>query len=203
MDLLAHIAADDPLGRRFARRMWVLAIGIFVFAGAQVLYAQMNGLPQLRRDGLDWGYDVVFYAMAAVLYGRGDRAERAGALVLGAVMALAGFDTLLDLVLKIREPRAIEPLALGFSAATAALSGFIFLGLLLPFRESRNPLVKATWLSARNSLLSSVAYASVTLVARLATSRTVEYGLDIFAAALSFQAAYIIFRDALRQRGPT
>ncbi len=203
MDFLAHIAADDPLGRRFARRMWALALGIFAFAGAQVAYAQMNGLPQLRRDGLDWGYDVVFYAMAAVLYGRGDRAERAGAIVLGAVMAVAGFDTLLDLALKIREPRPIEPMALGFSAATAALSGFVFVGLLLPFRGSRNPLVAATWLSARNSLISSVAYASVTLVARLATSRTVEYGLDILAAGLSFQAAYIIFRDVLRQRETT
>jgi Co/Zn/Cd efflux system component len=118
-------------------------------------------------------------------------------------MAVAGFDTLLDLALKIREPRPIEPMALGFSAATAALSGFVFVGLLLPFRESRNPLVAATWLSARNSLISSVAYASVTLVARLATSRTVEYGLDILAAGLSFQAAWIIFRDALRQRRTT
>ncbi|MDB5640971.1 MAG: hypothetical protein JWN07_288 [Hyphomicrobiales bacterium] len=203
MHLLSHISAEDPLGRRYARRMWGLALGIFAFAFAQVIYAQLNGLPQLRRDGLDWGYDVVFYAMAAVLYGRGDRAERAGAIVLGLVMAVAGFDTLLDLYLKIRQPRPIEPMALGFSALTAGASGFLFVGLLLPFRESRNPLIEATWLSARNSLISSVAYSSVTLFARLATSRAVEYALDIFAAALAFQAAYIILRDALWQREKT
>jgi hypothetical protein len=203
MQLLAQISKDDPLGRLFARRLWALAAGILVFAAAQVLYAQLNALPQLRRDGLDWGYDVVFYAMAALLYGRGDRAERAGAIVLGLVMLVAGLDTLNDLALKIREPRPIEPLALGFSAATAAASGFIFVGLLLPFRGSENPLIEATWISARNGMISSAAYAGVTLVARLATSRAVEYGLDVFAAALSFQAAYVILRDALRHQEKT
>jgi Co/Zn/Cd efflux system component len=197
MPLLPHVSADDPLGRQYARRMWALALGILAFASAQVIYAQVNGLLQLRRDGLDWGYDVVFYAMAALLYGRGDRAERTGALVLGLVMVVAGLDTLNDLAMKIREPRAIEPMVLGFSAVTAAASGFIFVGILLPFRESDNPLIEATWLSARNSMISSAAYAGVTLFARLATSRAVEYGLDVFAALLSFQAAYVIIRDAL------
>jgi Co/Zn/Cd efflux system component len=198
MPLLPQISADDPLGRKYAVRMWALALGILVFASAQVIYAQLNGLPQLRRDGLDWGYDVVFYAMAALLYGRGDRAERTGALVLGVVMLVAGLDTLNDLAMKIREPRPIEPMVLGFSAVTAAASGFIFVGLLLPFRESDNPLIEATWVSARNSMISSAGYAGVTFCARLATSRAVEYGLDVFAAVLSFQAAYVIIRDALR-----
>jgi len=201
MLLSSNAAANDPLGALYVRRMWALAIGVLVFATAQVVYAQVNGLPQLRRDGLDWGYDVFFYAMAAVLYGRGDRAERAGAIMMGAVMLVAGLDTLVDLAWKIREPRAIEPLALGFSAATAAVSGFVYVGLLLPFRESENPLIEATWVSARNGMISSAVYAGVTLFARLAASRIVEYGLDVFAAALSFQAAYVILRDALRQRG--
>jgi len=199
MQLLPHISADDPLGRLYARRMWTLALGVLVLASAQVIYAQLNNLPQLRRDGLDWGYDVVFYAMAALLYGRSARAERIGALVLGIVMVVAGLDTLNDLAMKIREPRPIEPMVLGFSAATAAASGFIYVGLLLPFRESDNPLIEATWLSARNSMISSAGYAGVTFFARLATSRAVEYGLDVFAAALSFQAAYVIIRDALRR----
>lgn len=201
MRLLAHISHDDPLGRRFALRLWALALAVLLFAAAQVAYAHVNGLPQLRRDGLDWGYDVVFYAMAAALYGRGDRAERTGALVLGAVMVVAGLDTLNDLAMKIREPRPIEPLALGFSAATGAIFGFVVVGLLLPFRDSDNPLIEATWLSARNSMISSAAYAGVTLMARLAASRAVEYGLDVFAAGLSFQAAWIIFRDTLQRRG--
>jgi Co/Zn/Cd efflux system component len=202
MGILAHISEHDPLGRTYVRRMWGLSLGILAFAAAQVVYAQLNALPQLRRDGLDWGYDVFFYAMAAVLYGRGDRAERSGAVVLGIVMIVAGLDTLNDLAMKIREPRPIEPLALGFSAFTAAASGFVMVGLLLPFRESRNPLIEATWVSARNSMISNAAYASVTLVARLATSRMVEYGLDVFAAVLSFQAAYVILRDALRPTEP-
>lgn len=203
MPLLYPVPETDPLGRFYARRMAALAIAIFVFASAQVIFAHLNGLPQLRRDGLDWGYDVFFYAMAAVLYGRGDRAERAGAFVLGLVMLVAGVDTLNDLALKIRDPRPIEPIALGFSAATAAASGFLFVWLLLPFRESTNPLIEATWVSARNSMISSVAYAGVTFFARLATSRVVEYGLDVFAAALSFQAAYVILRDAVRERRKT
>lgn len=189
----------DPLGRLFVLRMWAIALGVLVFAAGQVIYAQAHELYQLRRDGLDWGYDVVFYLMGAVLYGRGERAERAGALALGAVLLIAGLDTLNDLRLKILDPRPIEPMVLGFSAITAAASGFIVVGLLSPFRGVDNPLIEANWLSARNSMISSAAYAGMTFFARLATSRVVEYGLDVFGALLSFQAAYVIFRDTLRR----
>jgi Co/Zn/Cd efflux system component len=194
----ARISAQDTLGRLFVSRMWGIATAITLFAAATVAYALAYDLIQLRRDGTDWIYDIVFYVMAAVLYGRGVRAEQAGALALGTIMVVAGLHTLYDLWDKVQSPRPIEPILLGFSAVSAAASGFIVVWLLLPFRQSTNPLIEATWLSARNMMISTAAYASVTFFARLATSRTVEYGLDIFAAMLCFQAAFVIFRDALR-----
>ncbi len=201
MKILPRLSfALDPLGRLFITRMWAISAGIFAFAGASVAFALVYELPQLLRDGLDWGYDIVFYVMAAVLYGRGARAERAGALALGFVMGVAGVHTIYDILDKIAVPRPIEPIVLGFSALSAAASGFIVVWLLLPFRAAQNPLIEATWLSARNTMISTAAYASVTLVARLATSRMVEYGLDIFAAVLCFQAAYVIIRDATTPR---
>lgn len=198
----AEAGPRDPLGRSFVRRMWGIAAGVTALASGTVIYAALHNLPQLFRDGLDWGYDIVFYVMGAVLYGRGKRVEQAGAFFLAGVMAVAGLHTVYDLWDKVLNPRPIEPVALGFSAVTAAGFGFVVVWLLLPFRQSRNPLIEATWLSARNTMISTAAYSGVNFVARLATSRAVEYGLDVFAAGLSFQAAYVIARDAWRdERG--
>ena len=198
MIFVSRIPEEDSLGRRFVALMWGIAAGVFVFASAIVAYALVHDLVQLRRDGTDWIYDIAFYVMAAVLYGRGARIEQIGALALACVMAIAGFHTLYDLWDKVLNPRPIQPLVLGFSALTSAGFGFLVVWLLLPFRASTNPLIEATWLSARNAMIVSAAYASVTFFARLASSRMVEYGLDLFAAALCFQTAFIITRDALR-----
>ncbi|MDB5597084.1 MAG: hypothetical protein JWM36_4045 [Hyphomicrobiales bacterium] len=195
---LPHNIHGDPEGRAYLRTIWGIALGILVFAGGVVVFAHLNGLRQLLKDGLDWGYDVVLYGLAAVVYGRSARAERICAIAIGAVMAVAGVHTLYDLWDKIGNPRPIEPATLEFSAITAAASGFLVVGLLLRFRHSENPLIQATWLSSRNSMLSTAVYSFVSLFARLATSRLVEYGLDVFAAVLCFQAAWVILRDVMR-----
>ncbi len=71
MIFASRIPEEDSQGRRFVARMWGIAAGVFVFASAIVAYAFVHDLVQLRRDGTDWIYDIAFYVMAAVLYGRG------------------------------------------------------------------------------------------------------------------------------------
>lgn len=189
---------DDAEGRAYLRTIWGIALGILLFAGSVVVFASWIGSRQLLKDGLDWGYDVVLYGLAAAVYGRGERAERICALAIGTVMAVAGLHTLYDLWDKIVDPRPIEPMTLSFSAITAAASGFLVVAVLLRFRHSDNPLIQATWLSSRNSMLSTAVYSFVSLFARLATSRYIEWGLDVFAACLCFQATYVILRDVRR-----
>ncbi|MDB5509131.1 MAG: hypothetical protein JWL93_1600 [Hyphomicrobiales bacterium] len=194
MSRLAH----DPEGQIYARRIWGIAGGTALFAACVIGVALFIGSRQLLKDGFDWGYDVVLFAASAIVYGRGPQAERACALLIGIVMATAGFHTLYDLWDKVVAPRPIEPMTLGFSALSAATFGVIVVALLLRFRHSENPLIHATWVSSRNAMISTALYSSVSLFARLATSRHMEYALDLFAAGLCFQAAVVIARDVLR-----
>ncbi|MBX9740423.1 MAG: hypothetical protein K2X62_10135 [Beijerinckiaceae bacterium] len=194
MSRLAH----DPEGQSYARRIWGIAIGTAVFAACVVAVAMYIGSRQLLKDGFDWSYDVVLFAMSAIVYGRSAQAERVCALLIAVVLAVAGLHTLYDLWDKIVDPRPIEPVTLGFSALSAALFGVVVVALLLRFRRSDNPLIHATWISSRNAMISTALYSSVSLFARLATSRHMEYGLDVFAAGLCFQGAYVITRDVMR-----
>ncbi len=70
-------ASTDSV-RAYKRAIWGIAGGILIFAACQAVWAMSLGSRQLLKDALDWGYDVVIYALAAVVFGRGVRAEQAG-----------------------------------------------------------------------------------------------------------------------------
>jgi Co/Zn/Cd efflux system component len=193
-------AAFDDSVRAYKRTIWIITLGILLFAAAQAVWALSLGSRQLLKDALDWGYDVVIYALAAVVFGRGARAEQIAALVIAAILAAAGLHTLYDLWDKIVQPRPIEPLTIGFSAASATIIGYIILALLLRFRSDENPLVRATWVSTRNAVIMTTIFAAATWFTRMAASRGPEYALDVLGAALLFQAAASITRATLRDR---
>ncbi|MGL4974935.1 MAG: hypothetical protein ACRC56_06555 [Bosea sp. (in: a-proteobacteria)] len=186
--------ALSPDDRPYRFTIWGIALGIFAFAAIQSAYAWQIGNRQLLKDGLDWGYDVVLYAIAAIVFGRGLKAEHLAALLVGGVMALAGFHTLYDLWDKIVTPRPIQLTTLGFSALSAMTIGLIVVAVLARFRQSQNALVLATWLSARNALIGTAAFAALAFVTRSAPVRWPEYTLDVFLAGLNFQAAWAIWR---------
>jgi Co/Zn/Cd efflux system component len=186
----------DAEGRLYARTIWAIALGILFFAIGVVAVAWGLDNRQLLKDGLDWAYDVVFYGVAALVFGRGLMAERIAALCLACVMLVAGLHTLWDLWDKVLRPRPIEPWALGFSAGSAIAIAILIILALFRFRRTANPLIKATWLSSRNDLVSTTGYALVGLGAKLAPVRGPEYALDLYAAALAFQASWAIWRAA-------
>jgi Co/Zn/Cd efflux system component len=144
---------------------------------------------------MDWIYDVLLYGMAAIIFGRGARAERLAALVGAAIMLVSIGETVFDMAMKIIAPRQIEPLLLGFSALSTVAIVLLVCVALLPFRGSRNPLIETTWLSARNDAIFATVYAVFQFAARSAPMRGPELVLDGLTILLTLQAIYVIVRD--------
>lgn len=193
----------EPPGweRAYRRTIWAIPVVIFLIGLGTVLWALAFDSRQLLKDGLDWGYDVALYGVAAFVFGRGDRAEQATAGLIAAILAVAGFHTLYDLADKILNPRAIDTAALGFSAFTAIAVALGIVIALLRFRGIDNPLVMATWLSSRNDAVATFFYSSLNFGARaLPETRWPEWGLDLFSAFLAFQASFAIARGIVRRR---
>ncbi|PTM42649.1 cation efflux family protein [Bosea sp. 124] len=197
-----HDGKDGGVSRETARAytltIWGIALGILVFAIAVVLRALAVGNPQLFKDGVDWVYDVALYGIAALVFGRDARAERVAAFAIGAVMAVAGLHTLYDLADKIATPRPIEIWTLGFSAGSAVVIAVLIVAVLWRFRREDNPVIKATWLSSRNDVISTTGFALLGLGARVAPVRWPEYLFDLFVAGICFQATWAIWRSLRR-----
>jgi Co/Zn/Cd efflux system component len=189
------VAVSAAVARAYTLTIWGIALGILIFAICVVAWAMAVGNPQLFKDGVDWVYDVALYGIAALVFGRDDRAERLAALAIGAVMAVAGLHTLYDLWDKIVSPRPIEIWTLGFSAGSAIAVAFIIIGLIWRFRAEGNPVIKATWLSSRNDAISTTGFALVGLAARAAPVRWPEYLFDGIVAVICFQASWAIWRS--------
>ena len=183
------------VARAYTLTIWCIALGILIFAIGVVAWAMAVGNPQLFKDGVDWVYDVALYGIAAVVFGRDARAEKLAALAIGAVMAVAGLHTLYDLWDKITTPRPIEIWTLGFSAASAVVVAVLIVGVLWRFRGQDNPVIKATWLSSRNDVISTTGFALVGLFARVAPVRWPEYFFDVVVAGICFQATWAIWRS--------
>lgn len=195
------LASLAPGGRAYKRAVWTIAAGILVFGAAQSVWALSIGSRQLLKDGLDWAYDVALYGIAAFVFGRGVAVERLSALVIAAILALAGCHTLYDLWDKVANPRPIEALTIGFSAASAIAIAYLVIAALWRFRADPNPLVQATWLSSRNDAIATTIFALLVMATRLAPMRWPEYALDVVFAGISFQATVAIVRAERRARG--
>gem|GEM_PF-1137372 len=189
-----RIATSASTARAYTLTIWVIAGGILLQATATVVWALSVGNDQLFKDGVDWVYDVVLYGIAALVFGRDARAEKLAALAIGAVMAAAGLHTLYDLWSKILTPRPIELWTLGFAAVSMVAVGFCVVAALFRFRRESNPVIKATWLSARNDAVATFGFAIVGLIARILPVRWPEYLFDVVVAGLCFQATWAIWR---------
>ncbi len=192
-----HAGLVPPaVGRAYRLTIWGIALGISVFAAGTVAWALQLDNNQLFKDGVDWVYDVALYGIAALVFGRDERAERLAAFGIGGVMAVAGLHTLYDLWDKILRPRPIEVWALEFSAASAIAIVVLIVGVLWRFRREQNPVIKATWLSSRNDVISTTGFALVGLLARVLPVRWPEYLFDVVVACICFQASWAIWKAA-------
>jgi divalent metal cation (Fe/Co/Zn/Cd) transporter len=186
--------------RAYARRIWIIVGGIAALCAGETALALYLDNRLLLKDALEWLYDVAVYAMAAISFGRGARIEQISALVIAAVLTVAGLQGCYEIVRSLFIPPDAAPLTVGISAGLIIVEGIAVALALWRFRASSNPLIEATWLTARNDAVAAVGFAVVIAGARLAPMRWPQMLVEAFAAGLAFQAAWIIFRDARRSR---
>lgn len=197
----AGTGGGEPWRGRYAIVLWTIPAVILALEIFTVVWAWRIGSAQLLKDGLDWSYDVALYAVVALIFGRGARAEEIAAGFVGMVMFVAGAHTLWDLWDKIVSPRPIDPFVLSFSAGSAILVALGIVAAILPFRRYDNPVVLATWLSSRNDAISTTLYSLLNFAARaMPDTRWPEWGLDLFAAGLAFHAAFSVAASILKER---
>jgi divalent metal cation (Fe/Co/Zn/Cd) transporter len=173
-------------------------IGALCFG--QTAYALVIGNRFLLKDALDWGYDLVLWAVALACFGRGMRWEHIAALIIGGVMFVAGCHTAYDLWDKIVTGRRPELWVAGWSSGTMVFVALLLLALMWRFRRAENALVAATWLSSRNSIIITLCFAAMSLFARTRGAQGYEIALDCLAIFLSFQACWAILRQLKKDR---
>jgi divalent metal cation (Fe/Co/Zn/Cd) transporter len=176
----------------YARAVKIIIGAILLIAVPQILYAWSIGNRFLIKDGFDWSYDVVLWGVALACFGRGLRAENLAALAIAGVMFVAGCHTAYDLWDKVATGRRPELWVAGWSSFTMIFIALLLLVVMWRFRKSENALVAATWLSSRNSIIITLGFAALNLVARTRSSQAPEIALDLLAIGLSFQAVYAI-----------
>lgn len=187
---------DDPEARAYRRIVWGLAALVLAIGAGEVIAALRAQSRFLLRDGLEWGWDVAIFGLAAVSFGRGPRVERMAGFVLAALLVGVGLETLWQIAWTIADPPTIEPEAVTISAALIVAQSWFVVWLLMRFRGSRNPVIEATWLSSRNDAITGSLYALVTLGARLAPSIWPQVAVDGLAMVLALRAGWDVARDA-------
>lgn len=186
--------------RAYTRTIWLIVGGIAILMVGETALALHLDNRLLLKDALEWGYDIAIYALAAISFGRGAQAERWSALAIAAVLFVAGLQGTYEVIRAFFIPPVIQAFTVGFSAISIIVEGIAVAVALSRFRHTKNPLIEATWLSARNDAFSATAFALVMAAARLAPMRWPQMAVDAFAACLAFQAAWVITRDAWPKR---
>ena len=154
----------ERLGRGFHKSLWLITLGVLLLCIGEIIYAHAAASPYLLKDGAEWAYDVAYFGLAAISFGRGETTERRAAFALAAILGIGGCQGLYEIWSAITAPTTDEIDNLTISAVVTILGSFAEAAVLFRFRRSHDPIVEATWLSARNSALTSALGAGVTFV---------------------------------------
>ncbi len=174
--------------------LWLAALAALLFCAGECLYGYSSGSGDVLRGGFDWLYDVFIYGLAAVSLGRARIVERRVAFILLAIFIVGGFEGAHDVWAAVLHPGmdddgGLVPDMIDVSGcATQAM-------MIIPFRRSRDPVLGATWLSARNSVLSSFAGALVTIACETYALRWPRIAIFALESLLAFQAAFVVASD--------
>ena len=193
--------ASEP-ARGYRRALWaVLGIAVVALA-AETTAGYVFGSRHLVKDGTDWLYVIAVYAVAAISYDRSPRAEYLAGFALAAILVVAGLDSARDLVDNVLRPQVESAAEATVSTLFALVVAIISVVVLWPFRRSDDPVVAATWLSARNDGLSSAAGGLVTVLAP-GSGDWPDLAAEVAGALLTFYAAFAVARSAWRLRSRT
>jgi Co/Zn/Cd efflux system component len=183
-------------GDGYVRAIWTVTLLTVAIGCAEAVYGYVSGSKFLLKDGLEWGYGTVIYVISALSYGRTQEAEsRAGALI-AIVLAIGGCQGAYEVITEfvIQEPE--DAAGLAASSVVSVLGALSVAGLLFRFRYSHDPVVEGSWLSARNDIITSGLDALVTFSTTLITAKWPRTAIDVLGVVLSFQAAFVVARDA-------
>jgi Co/Zn/Cd efflux system component len=180
--------------------LWLAALAALLFCAGECVYGYWTGSGDVVKGGEQWLYDVLIYGLAAASLGRTRSIERRVAFFLLAIFVFGGFDGMRDVWAAVLDPAAEskEPLASDVFDITGCVAEAM---ALIPLRTSRNPVLEATWLSARNSVLASVASAVVAVVCQAFTMSWPRIAVIALESLLAFQAAFVVARDVKTEDG--
>lgn len=181
----------------YRRTVWIIAGGTTLFALGEAAWAQVVGSQSLAQDAHGFSYDIALNIVAALVFGRGAQIERWSAVVIALLLAAAGVSGLIDLWAELSKPTAISTAEVASSNLIATAVACLAATALMRFRNEANPLIKATWLNARNDVVATVLSAVLSLFTHMAPVRWPEHAIDLIGVIFSFQAAAAVLRETI------
>lgn len=192
-------APDEPAVTQDRRRVLiqVLLINAGLFC-VEITAGLMARSTALLGDSLDMLGDVLVYGFSLYVLTRSERARAKAAALKGLIMLCFGGLVLIEVGAKLVHPVMPAAATMGLVAALALVGNAICFALLARHRGS-DLNMRSTWLCSRNDLIanSSVIVAAVFVAWTGTQWPDVAVGLGI--AALFFQTAIGVLRDALAQ----
>ncbi len=174
--------------------LWLAALAAMLFCAGECLYGYSSNSGDVLRGGFDWLYDVAIYGLAAVSLGRARSVERRAAIILLAIFVVGGFEGMHDVWAAFIHPGMNDDG--GLASDVIDVSGCATEAVMvIPFRRSRDPVLGATWLSARNSVFASLAGAIVTVACESYALRWPRIAVLALESVLAFQAAFVVASD--------
>jgi hypothetical protein len=185
---------------RFRKTLWLVAFSALAVALGEMAYGRLVSSNDLLENGADWIYDVVIYGIAALSIGRAKSCEQIAAFGLAAILGVGGFHGAYDVWFEIVDRAHSLADNLETSSAFAIVGSIAEAALLFRFRMSSDPVMKATWFSARNSVLFSAFGAIVPLIFSRFSTHWPQIAVDSLGAFLAFQASFAVMRETLGAR---
>jgi Co/Zn/Cd efflux system component len=183
------------LWRRDRRLLWFTALVALLSCVGELMYGHKIASDDVIKDGAEWLYDVGIYGLAALSLGQPKSIQQRAASVLVAIFVIGGLQGAYEVWDGLAHPTTDDAGNLMVTDIINILGSFAEAAVLLPFRISHDPLLEATWLSARNSVLTSVAGAGVTVICAIFMVQWPQTVIVVFGTLLSFQAAFVVGSD--------
>ena len=189
--------SDDS--QRFLKALRVIAVAALLFCILSIAFNWLSASGSYFEDGIYWIYDCAIYGLAAISFGKGAFVERAAAFMLSLVLAIAGCQGTYDIWSEIVQRAPEAPGTAPYSALIFATGAIVEAALLFRFRKSGEPLMKATWLSARNSATIALAGAAIPVLSHTSSGNDPQIIVDCLDTILAFQAAILVVRETFER----
>ncbi len=183
-------AAADA--RRFISTLWLISIVAIVLGVLTLAYRGFSLSADYLEDVCVWAYDAAIYGLAAFSFGRGRLVERTATLMLAATLSLAGCQGLYELWRAVAPHTQMLAESAPFPATIVAAGACVEAALLYRFSACDDPLMRATWYSARNSAFLGLAGVGTLLLSQGASAAWPQMVVDSCDILLAFQAAAAI-----------